>query len=58
MIFTALVLRLADIQIADGRSAAIIATAEGGLLFTAETATKTAMEAVQIHGGYGNMLDY
>lgn len=28
------------------------------ILFTAEAATKTALEAVQIHGGYGYMLEY
>jgi isovaleryl-CoA dehydrogenase len=32
--------------------------AASAILFTAETATKTALEAVQIHGGYGYMLDY
>jgi isovaleryl-CoA dehydrogenase len=32
--------------------------AAAAILFTAETATKTALEAVQIHGGYGYMLDY
>ncbi|MED1949815.1 acyl-CoA dehydrogenase family protein [Brevibacillus centrosporus] len=32
--------------------------AAAAILFTAETATKVALEAVQIHGGYGYMLDY
>ena len=32
--------------------------AASAILFTAETATKVALEAVQIHGGYGYMLDY
>lgn len=32
--------------------------AAAAILFTAETATKIALEAVQIHGGYGYMLDY
>ncbi len=32
--------------------------AAAAILFTAETATKVALEAVQIHGGYGYMLDF
>ncbi|MEK3935309.1 acyl-CoA dehydrogenase family protein [Sporosarcina sp. FSL W7-1349] len=32
--------------------------AASAILFTAEAATKAALEAVQIHGGYGYMLDY
>jgi isovaleryl-CoA dehydrogenase len=36
----------------------ITLNAAAAILFTAETATKVALEAVQIHGGYGYMLDY
>jgi isovaleryl-CoA dehydrogenase len=44
-------------QMADaGKSITLKAAA--AILFTAETATKVALEAVQIHGGYGYMLDY
>jgi isovaleryl-CoA dehydrogenase len=32
--------------------------AAAAILFTAETATKVALDAVQIHGGYGYMLDF
>jgi len=32
--------------------------AAAAILFTAETATRVALDAVQIHGGYGYMLDY
>ena len=32
--------------------------AAAAVLFTAEAATKIALDAVQIHGGYGYMLEY
>ena len=41
-----------------GRGTEIHKVAASALLFSAETATKAALEAVQIHGGYGYVLDY
>jgi len=32
--------------------------AAAAILFTAEATTKTTLDAVQIHGGYGYMLEY
>jgi isovaleryl-CoA dehydrogenase len=41
-----------------GKGTEIHKLAAASILFTAEMATKVALEAVQIHGGYGYMLEY
>lgn len=46
----------AAIQADEGKDVTMEAAA--AILFTAEAATKIALDAVQIHGGYGYMLEY
>ncbi len=41
-----------------GKGTEIHKVAAAAILFNAEAATKAALDAVQIHGGYGYMLDY
>jgi len=41
-----------------GKGTEIHKVAAAGILFCAEAGTRTAMDAIQIHGGYGYTLDY
>jgi len=41
-----------------GRGTEIHKVAAAALLYSAESATKAALDAVQIHGGYGYTLDF
>jgi len=41
-----------------GKGTEIHKLAAAAILFCAEAATKAALDAVQIHGGYGYTLDY
>lgn len=43
---------------AGGKGTEIHKVAGASILYAAEVATKVALDAVQIHGGYGYMLDY
>jgi isovaleryl-CoA dehydrogenase len=49
---------LADKSERGGKGTEIHKVAAAALLFSAEAATKAALDAVQIHGGYGYTLDY
>jgi isovaleryl-CoA dehydrogenase len=49
---------LADKAHRGGKGTEVHKIAAGAMLFAAETATRVANQAVQIHGGYGYMLEF
>jgi isovaleryl-CoA dehydrogenase len=49
---------LADKAQRGGKGTEVHKIAAGAMLFAAETATRVANQAVQIHGGYGYMLEF
>jgi isovaleryl-CoA dehydrogenase len=49
---------MADQAVRGGKGTEVHKLASASILFNAETATRIADQAVQIHGGYGYMLEY
>ena len=49
---------MADKAARGGKGTAVHKIAAAAILFAAEMATKISSDAVQIHGGYGYMLEY
>jgi len=49
---------MADNAARGGKGTEVHKVAAAAILFAAETATRITSDAVQIHGGYGYMLEY